>query len=266
MKFINLLKKNDSLFYLIKNIQRILKKILKKLFIFSGLDERISKLEKSLIYEYDEKEFDWNNNSLNGQKYRKQIITEILANNKFDVIVETGTEYGLTTKFFSQFSDKIISIEKSIPIYTIAKKNLANQKNIKLVHNDSKDLDKILVKNGINLNTQNKIFFYLDAHSDDDYPLVDEIKYIFQNYKSFILLIDDFQVPNDNGYGYDSYLGKKLNINFIKKLFTNKEHIFFPNIPSIKETGRLRGYVIITNDEEFKKFLIKIDELDYYSV
>ena len=55
-----------------------------------------------------------------------------------------------------------------------------------------------------------KILFYLDAHSDDDYPLQDEIKYIVENYKNFILLIDDFQVPEDDGYGYDSYRGKKI--------------------------------------------------------
>ena len=258
MKILSLLKKNDYLFYILKNIQRIIKKYINKIFIFSGINERISKLENSLIYEYNESEFNWKKYCLNGQKYRKGIIENILSNNNFDTIVETGTEYGFTTKFFSQFSKRVVSIEKSIPIYTIAKKNLIKENNIQLLLNDSKNIDKILGKEGINLNTQNNIFFYLDAHSDDDYPLADEIIYIFNNYKNFVMLIDDFQVPNDDGYGYDSYRGKKLNLNFIKKIFKKKEYIFFPNVSSTKETGRLRGYIIITNNDNFKNFLTKL--------
>ena len=39
-----------------------------------------------------------------------------------------------------------------------------------------------------------KIFFYLDAHSEDDYPLIDELSFIIKNIENFVILIDDFQV------------------------------------------------------------------------
>ena len=110
--------------------------------------------------------------------------------------------------------------------------------------NDSKNIDKILGKEGINLNTQNNIFFYLDAHSDD-YPLADEIIYIFNNYKNFVMLIDDFQVPNDDGYGYDSYRGKKLNLNFIKT-YLQKEYIFSP----MSQHKRNRSFKRIHNNNK----------------
>ena len=109
-----------------------------------------------------------------------------------------------------------------------------------------------------------QIFFYLDAHSEDDYPLLDEISYIVNNYKNYILLIDDFEVPNDENYGYDSYRGKKLNIKFIRNLLTKNEVIFFPKIPSHKETGRLRGYTIISKNETFNNTLENIEELSKF--
>ncbi len=265
MKIIRLIKKNNYLFFVLKNIQRLIKKIFQKLFIFTGIDERLSKIERSLIYEYSSESFKWEKNCLNGQKFRKKIITEILSKINFISIVETGTEYGFTTKYFSQFCKKIISIEKSKPIYLIAKKNLINDSNIKLVLNDSKNLDKILGNENIDLKNDNNTFFYLDAHSDDDYPLHDEIKYIIENYKNFILIIDDFQIPGDDGYGYDSYRGKKLNINFIKNLLSEKEYVFFPKVKSNDETGRTRGYIIITNNYDFKNILLGIQELKEHS-
>ena len=266
MKIVNTLKKNNFIFYILKNLERILKNILKKLIIFSGLDERLSKIEKSLVYSYSPDNFNWENYCLNGQKFRKKIITDIFDGLKFETIVETGTEYGFTTKFFSQFSNKIISIEKSNAIYTIARKNLASEKNIQLILNDSKNLEKILKKDKLNINKNENTFFYLDAHSDDDYPLIDEIQYILKNFNNSIILIDDFQIPDDSGYGYDSYRGRKLNLDFIKKLFSKNEKIFFPNIPSFKETGRLRGYVIISNNSQFTNFLNKISELSNYNI
>ena len=261
---IELVKKNNFLFFILKNIQRLLKNFLKKIIMYSGLDERISKIENLLIDPFIPVNFEWEKHCLNGQEFRKKIITEIIRNIKFEFIIETGTEYGFTTKFFSNFSNKIISIEKSKPTFVIAKKNLQNEKNVQLILNDSKNLKSIIDSKNINIDKNQAIFFYLDAHSEDDYPLIEEIKYIVNEYNNFIILIDDFQVPHDQGYGFDSYKGKKLNIDFVKTLLSKNENIFFPNIPSYKETGRLRGYVMITNNSNINNFLIKINELSLY--
>ena len=261
MKLISLLKKNNFIFFILKNIQRLLKNVLKKIFIFSGLDDRLSTIENSLVYKYLPENFNWEKYCLNGQEFRRKIVTEVLKNIKFRLIVETGTEYGFTTKFFSDFSSKVISIEKSKPMFTIARKNLQNEENIQLILNDSKNLKSIIDNENTKIDKDESTFFYLDAHSDDDYPLIEEIKYILEEFSNSIILIDDFHVPYDNGYGFDSYRGKKLNLEFIKDLFTKNENVFFPNIPSFKETGRLRGYIIITNNTKFNNFLNNITEL-----
>ena len=88
-----------------------------------------------------------------------------------------------------------------------------------------------------------KIFFYLDAHSEGDYPLIEELDYIVNNVKEFVILIDDFQVPDDEGYGYDSFMGRKLNIKFIRDVIKQNFSFYFPSISSSEETGRLRGYI-----------------------
>ena len=258
------LKKNDFIFFILKNIQLFLKRSIKKLLVFSGEDERISKIENALISNHKKTEFLWEEMCLNGQKFRRKILEKFLNNSKFELIVETGTEYGFTTKFLSNYCDKILTVEKSKPVYLLALANLKEISNIKLIQNDSKKIFEILKDNDENYNKK-KIFFYLDAHSEDDYPLIDELSFIIKNIENFVILIDDFQVPNDDGYGYDSFQGKKLNIKFIKDLLTNDLSLFFPAIKSSQETGRLRGYVFITNNKIDKELLSSIDELNQFS-
>ena len=69
---IKILKRNDLVFYILKNIQRYLKLIINKIINFSGVNQRISNLENSLIHDLYENEFDWKNYCLNGQKFRKK--------------------------------------------------------------------------------------------------------------------------------------------------------------------------------------------------
>ena len=264
MSLLKILKKNELFFFILKRLQNLLKFIIKKIIIFSGLDERISKIEHSLIYDLTPQEFPWETYCLNGQKHRRNIITKILTKIKFNLIIETGTEYGFSTKYFSLYCDKVFSIEKSKPVFLIATKNLKDEKKIHLILNDSKNLDSILKVKNINFNSGDATFFYLDAHSVDDYPLIEEISFVLNNFKNFIMVIDDFQVPDDEGYGYDSHQGKKLNVKFIEKLLSRNDYIFFPNIKSSDETGRLRGYTLITNNIEFKNTLQMIKELTLF--
>lgn len=257
------LKKNDTLFFILKNIQLLVKKIVNKIINYSDIESRVGRLETVLI-EYDnDKKFDWQKNYLNGQYYRRKIISSLLSNIKFHYIVETGTEYGFTAAYFSTFNKKVISIEKSKPLFYLAKKKLENFKNIHLILNDSKNIENILNQNQIDKESQ--IFFYLDAHSENDYPLLKELEFITSNYKKNLIIIDDFQVPEDDGYGYDSFNGKKLNFKLIKNSLIGKNFIYFPKISSKVETGKLRGYILITNYEEAKNKLDEIEELYLFS-
>jgi hypothetical protein len=80
--------------------------------------------------------------------------------------------------------------------------------------------------------------------------LLDELKKIVSSVPGAIVMIDDFQVPEDNGYGYDDYgAGKALIRNYIASLvsqFALAE--FFPTTPSAVETGIRRGCVVIARN------------------
>ena len=109
-------------------------------------------------------------------------------------------------------------------------------------------------------------FFYLDAHDDyQNNPLISELEIIFENLSNFIILIDDFQVPHDYRYGYDSEDGHFLNLSYIKN-FINKDEIqiFFPKHKSDKETGLKRGSVYICKGSLSKKICNSISELVKY--
>lgn len=253
------IKKNDTLFFILKNVQLLFKKILNKIIRYSDIESRVGKIESVLVEANNNKKLEWEKYYLNGQHYRRKIISELLSKINFNSIIETGTEYGFSTAYFSTFDKKVFSIEKSKPLFYLAKKKLENFKNIHLILNDSKNIKNILDKNKIDKDSQ--VFFYLDAHSENDYPLLEELEFITTNYKNNLILIDDFQVPNDDGYGFDSFNGKKLNLKLIGNSLIGKNFIYFPNISSIIETGRLRGYVLITNNEDIKRELDAIKEL-----
>lgn len=253
------IKKNDVLFFILKNIQLLIKKILNKIIKYSDIESKVEKIESVLVEADNDKKLEWEKHYLNGQHYRRKIISELLNKINFDSIIETGTEYGFSTAYFSTFGKKVISIEKSKPLFYLAKKKLENFKNIHLILNDSKNIKNILNQNEIDKESQ--VFFYLDAHSENDYPLLEELEFITSNYKKNLILIDDFQVPDDDGYGFDSFNGRKLNLKLISKSLMGKNFIYFPIISSDIETGRLRGYVLITNNEDIKKKLDEINEL-----
>lgn len=253
------IKKNDILFFILKNIQLLIKKVLNKIIKYSDIEDRVATIESALVKADSDEKLEWEKHYLNGQHFRREIVSKLLNRINFNFIIETGTEHGFSTAYFATFGKKVISIEKSKPLFYLAKRKLGNFTNIHLIHNDSKNIKNILKQNEIDRESQ--VFFYLDAHSENDYPLLDELEFITSNYKKSLILIDDFQVPNDDGYGFDSFNGRKLNLKLISKSLMGKNFIYFPMIASNIETGRLRGYVLITNSEDFKKKLDEINEL-----
>ena len=94
------------------------------------------------------------------------------------------------------------------------------------------------------------ILFYLDAHWNNDLPLVEEIDLIFGKAKNAIVLVDDFQVPGDDGYSYDDYGGQKaLTREYIDES-VRKHNLaaFGPITPSRRETGEKRGCIVLARE------------------
>lgn len=118
---------------------------------------------------------------------------EFLKKNlNLNIFIEGGTYYGDTAKYASEIFEKVFTIEKSKTIYEKIK-NLSFKDNVKLLGGDTRDyLDKITFEN-------DNILYWLDSHwsggetygEDDECPLLEELKIIFNYKKNFVILIDD---------------------------------------------------------------------------
>jgi hypothetical protein len=93
------------------------------------------------------------------------------------------------------------------------------------------------------------LFVYLDAHWNDDLPLAEELEIVFGACPNAIVMIDDFQVPFDDGYGYDDYgTGRSLTAELVEPtIAAHSLQVFYPSTPSLQETGARRGCAVITN-------------------
>lgn len=96
--------------------------------------------------------------------------------------------------------------------------------------------------------------FWLDAHWNDYWPLLDELDQIFKLFKRSIVVIDDFKVPNNTLFEYDSYDGFENSLDYIRPSLirrpTNSELDFlFPNyansVLGMANNVTPRGYVAI---------------------
>ena len=93
------------------------------------------------------------------------------------------------------------------------------------------------------------VFFYLDAHWHDDLPLREEVDLIFRHWTRPVVMVDDFQVPDDSGYLYDDYgEGKKLSLDYLNPVAHIGFIPFFPVLPSSDEIGLKRGWVVLASD------------------
>lgn len=127
--------------------------------------------------------------------------------------VETGTYHGTTTRWFAEHFDKVYSAEINEQNYIIAKAKLMNQTNVEvLLGNSPVVLETILPKLEGEM-----LLFYLDAHWNQYWPLLDEMKVIAKTHKNnCVIVIDDFKVPHRT-FQYDSYGSTPNDVNFIEE-------------------------------------------------
>ena len=185
----------------------------------------------------------------NGQEFRQGIFKDLVSTYSFRAIVETGSFRGVTTEF--------MATESGLPVYTVeaesrffhyAKLALRKNKKVKVILGDSRQFIVDLSKN--KSFPKDSVFFYLDAHWHDDLPLFREIELVGANWTNTIIMIDDFEVPDDTGYNFDDYGGgKRLNLDYIFPLLENKWVVFFPSAKSDLETSIKRGCVVLVSKD-----------------
>jgi len=220
-------------------------------------------LGKIDYYRFPEQKKSWGG-PFNGQQFRIKIFTDLKDKINFDCIVETGTYKGTTTEFMAENVDfPIYTVEAMERNYGFATHRLRKFDNIFLQNSDSRTFIQQLATQPEMLDKT--VMFYLDAHWHDDLPLAEELGLIFKHWQKAVILIDDFQVPDDSGYAYDDYgVGKALTLDYLKVHDSHNYKIFFPALSSTQETGAKRGMVVLSNSPELIQQIKSLETLRQY--
>lgn len=185
---------------------------------------------------------------LNMQERRKEIVADLFARCRFDAVLETGTYLGSSTGYFAtKYGVPVYTSEVLPRNYHVARRMLRDLSNVHLHLLDSREFLRSLIHN--NTLPGQRLFCYLDAHWYDDLPLADEIEIIAGNWSDFVIMIDDFCDPGDDGYGFDDYgVGRRLDVDYLEPV--RQRHalsLYFPTASSQSETGRKRGTAVLSS-------------------
>ena len=194
----------------------------------------------------------------NGQEFRQRLVAELTARVPFVAVLETGTYHGTTTAFFRRLTTAPIhSFEGNPRHFGFAVERLKALPDLYLRCCDSRQGLVDLAKSSI-LRT-GLVFVYLDAHWFGDLPLAEEIDLAFRHWPDAVVMVDDFAVPDDPGYGFDDYgVGQALTLAYLIDNEVLPSGVWFPRCRSADETGARRGCVVLARAADVIK---RIDAL-----
>jgi predicted O-methyltransferase YrrM len=182
---------------------------------------------------------------LNGQSYR-QLIFHRLMGTGVDAIVETGTHVGASTAFFARRGVPVFSCDVQEARLAAAIVQLSDCKNVTLHLEDSRAFLRGLAADPAL--AFSLPLFYLDAHWGDELPLADEVAIIRGRWPSFVIIIDDFQVPGASYTWGDYGEGRELTLGYLQRsgIDFGGLAVLFPSASADGETGVKRGSLVLT--------------------
>lgn len=188
------------------------------------------------------------------------MVQEVLKKLEITTFVETGTFLGETTEEMARSGLDIFTVELDQRRRHFLAEKLQHYPRVHLTIGDSRDFLRALVSEP--RCPLQRVLFYLDAHWNADLPLREEVEFIVKTWRRSVIVIDDFQVPGDGGYGYDSYPGvSELTPSYLSPLQRYRLNSFWPQIPSGQETGACRGCAVLAWDEPTRKLLESVESL-----
>lgn len=182
----------------------------------------------------------------NGQQKRLDAVREVFNRVAFESVIETGTYRGTTTRLLGELSSApIATIEADSRYHTYARLKLA-RRHVAVLRGDSPLVLRTLAS--APPWNRNPAFFYLDAHWLEALPLPAELAVIADGWRDFAVLIDDFKVPGDAGYGYDDYgPGRALELQILRSVGDKDIVVYWPSAGSASETGARRGWILLAS-------------------
>lgn len=186
---------------------------------------------------------------LNGQIQRQRIVWELVRTVAFDGIVETGTYCDVSTEFFDHVSPlPVRTVEGNRRFFENARYRLQPYPQVRVEFGASRAFLRSLAEESGSV--KKTMLFYLDAHWEDALPLREELEFISATWSRSVVMIDDFQVPDDPQCRFDDYrLGKRLTADYLPAESLQGCALFYPAAPSHEETGLRRSSVTLAFPE-----------------
>jgi len=199
---------------------------------------------------------------LNGQEIRQSVLEALMRAVPFDLIIETGTYRGTTTEWLrGRSTAPIVTIEISRRFYAYSRRRLATLPAIRIVLGESSAEIRRLAASPKH-DRGATVFAYLDAHWGSTLPVRCELLELLTGWDSLCVVIDDFKVPGDPGYGYDDYgQGLVLEESVLSGLPLEGCSLFFPRAPASEETGYRRGWAVLCRGDALLRELVSLDGL-----
>ncbi len=197
---------------------------------------------------------------MNGQTGRIELVQQVIAQCGIQRIVETGTFLANTTVWFAGFGLPVMTVEIDARYFGFSQARLRTHGNVAVHEGNSIDFLRSIIEGPTDRTALT--LFYLDAHWLDHLPLREEVELITANFSRSVIVVDDFEVPGDPGYGFDNYgAGKRLSLDYLLQAATPSLAIYFPRIGSNEETGVRRGSATLTASPELEAVLDRLPAL-----
>jgi hypothetical protein len=185
----------------------------------------------------------------NGQSHRAAVVEALIADFRPDLLVETGTLLGHTTRRLAELGPPVRSVEVHPGFYRLARLRLGATSNVEVIRGDSAEALDLLRRQ----TTYRSLFAYLDAHWYGRLPLAEEVALILDSWEETLIVIDDCRVPHDPGYGYDIYEGVAVGIELLD--LPAQTLGAYPSTPAVQETGGRRGTLYLAQGRRARESL-----------
>lgn len=180
---------------------------------------------------------------LNGQAIRRRTFEHLVGRFCPDALVETGTFLGFTTHYLADQGVPVYTVEHSPGYFHLSRASLRGLGNVRMILGDSAAALRALSRQ----RPFERPLLYLDAHWTERLPLAEELECIGQTWEEALVMIDDFRVPGQPGYGFDTYGGTALEL---ERFDLDGALAAFPSAPPEQETGGRRGTAYLARGPE----------------
>jgi hypothetical protein len=184
---------------------------------------------------------------MNGQEGRRELVRQIANIIDLAAVVETGTFRGTTTEFLWHVTGApVFTVEIQPRFHRFAQRRFSGNPAIRVDLTDSVAFLRRLADDPAV--PKQRVLFYFDAHWGRELPLQQELALVQDHWTDSIVIVDDFEVPGDPGYGFDDFgPGLALRPEYLATSDLAGLSVLYPTLPSEQETGARRGCCVIAS-------------------